>query len=422
MAAETHYTANTGLVTINVANSSLSGGTIGTNIFSVITGASSGTLIETVTIKATGSPGQGMVRLFTYNGTTQFLLKEIVVDPILQSTKDVAFEKTIELNYVLQSGFQLLASTQNADTFNIIAQGLDISYFTAYVRPESTNYITNVGMASITVGTSSMTGTGSTLLTSATSGANGTIIESLTIKAQADTLSNGIIRIFIYNGTTYYLLSEVFIPFYQTGNSSIYQTFEKKIIFSNKIKLKAGYSLYVSTQNSDAFNILAEGMNWSYPPSTQFTNYTSATTSGNTTEHILHAYQIPAGFIETGNLLRVYGMATYTINHGKAFRIYINTSNSLTGATQIGTYDAFNTPADNIGRLYPVISDTVLECYGSTTFIFPNTRNEYTGTTQVSGNITVPSLSAGFWLLISGQNASVTDTTTLVWSMVEKLF
>jgi hypothetical protein len=52
MAAETQYTANTGMVKISTANSNLDGsGTLGT----VLTGASNGTLIKTVTVKATSN-------------------------------------------------------------------------------------------------------------------------------------------------------------------------------------------------------------------------------------------------------------------------------------------------------------------------------------------------------------------------------
>src|SRR4051812_14982104 len=122
MAAETQYTANTGLVQFAHANTSLTGGTVGTDIFTVITGASNGTLIKTVTIKSTTTPTQGMVRLFIYDGTNKRLYMEIEVDPIKQAATDPSFSKTVVLDFVLKSGYSLLASAQVADTFNVIAE------------------------------------------------------------------------------------------------------------------------------------------------------------------------------------------------------------------------------------------------------------------------------------------------------------
>ena len=63
MAAETQYTPNTGLATINTANSNVDGsGTLGT----VLTADANkkGTFIKSVTVKASTDTAQGMVRLF----------------------------------------------------------------------------------------------------------------------------------------------------------------------------------------------------------------------------------------------------------------------------------------------------------------------------------------------------------------------
>ncbi len=81
MAAETQYTAKTGLAQISVANSSLSGAgniiypTTSYNTWSVLTGSTNGTLIKSVTCKATGIPSQGMIRLWIYFASTYTLLK-----------------------------------------------------------------------------------------------------------------------------------------------------------------------------------------------------------------------------------------------------------------------------------------------------------------------------------------------------------
>src|ERR1019366_5342436 len=131
-----------------------------------------------------------------------------------------------------------------------------------------------------------------TLLLTATTGKSGTVIESISIKATSATSSNGIIRFFIYKESTYYLFTEVFVPY--SSQSGTYQSFEHKIVFPEKFQLNNGYSLYVSTQNSDSFHVVANAMDWGYAGGPSV-NYTPATISSSTTETILHAYQIPAG-------------------------------------------------------------------------------------------------------------------------------
>src|SRR5438876_10509487 len=109
MAAETQYTANTGMATINSANAALDGsGTLGTTIWDVITGASKGTLIKTVTVKAqVTTTVEGMVRLFVYDGTNTKLIAEIEVPALAKSATNPAFEATIALNFTLKTGWKL---------------------------------------------------------------------------------------------------------------------------------------------------------------------------------------------------------------------------------------------------------------------------------------------------------------------------
>ena len=115
------------MVRISTANAGLDGsGTVGT----VITGASNGTLIQTVIIKASGAHvTRGMVRLFINNGSsTTNLLQEVEIPTIYPSGIDHSFETTINLNYNLKSGYRLYASTENAETFDVTAIGLDYAY------------------------------------------------------------------------------------------------------------------------------------------------------------------------------------------------------------------------------------------------------------------------------------------------------
>ncbi|MFL5752307.1 MAG: hypothetical protein ACJ76F_02785 [Bacteroidia bacterium] len=426
MAAETQYTANTGIATINVANTSLSGTgniinpTASYNCWSVLTGASNGTLIKTVTIKAQGSPSQGMIRLWIYNGTNHRLLMEIPVDPTLQSVSDASFEKTIVLNYKLQSTYQLIASTQVADTFNIVAEGLDFAYFTSYVRPESTNYTANTGVAVLATGNTSTapaaSGTVVKVIDATTTG-NGTAIESITIKATADISTNCLVRFFVLHSSTYYLLTEVFIP--TSDSNGTFPSFEHKIVFPDKFQLKANDSIYATTTRDAAFHIVAEGLDWTYP-STTMSNFTPASVGAVTTEAIVHSLQVPAYMFATGDLLEVYASLVINNNaNSKTFKIYINTTSSLGGATLLATYTGTTVIADNFSRTMPVISNTALESYGGATTSF---ANQYTGNAGTSANITVPSLSAGFYIIISGQKpTSSADTVTVRWSSVTKV-
>lgn len=119
------YTANTGTATLSAANSNLDGtGTLET----VLTGASSGTLVRKVTVKATGNTTAGIVRFFVTGGGATKLLIEIPVSAVTKSGTDNAFSATADLRYELQSGYLLKASTQNAEAFTVIAEGLDWTY------------------------------------------------------------------------------------------------------------------------------------------------------------------------------------------------------------------------------------------------------------------------------------------------------
>jgi hypothetical protein len=269
MAAETQYTANTGIVTISMSNSNRDGtGTLGT----VLTAGSNGTLIKTVTVKAVGSTGtsQGMIRLFIYDGTNTRLLKEIEVPPTTVNTTtgtDPTFETTIELNYKLKASWVLKASTQAGDSFNIIAEGLDWTYYSTSVRPESTNYTANTGMALISTANTALDGSG-TLGTVLTAGAvaagwKGTCIESIYITGVSTSITHGMVRLFLYNGSSNFLFTEVFVNPITPGGT--YTAFNHKISFPNKFQLQAGYILKASTQNGENFSVIAEGMDWKYP-------------------------------------------------------------------------------------------------------------------------------------------------------------
>lgn len=109
---------------VSTANTNLDGtGTIAT----IVTAGSAGSLIELVRVKAVVTTTAGMVRLFIHDGSNARLYKEIAVTAITPSGTVQSFEAEYEPTtpLVLQSGYSLRASTNNAETFNIIATGGD---------------------------------------------------------------------------------------------------------------------------------------------------------------------------------------------------------------------------------------------------------------------------------------------------------
>lgn len=119
------YTANTGTTVISTANTNLDGtGTLGT----VLTASLNGTLIKTVFIKATGNTTRGMVRLFITGGGNTRLLAEVQVPAVTKSAIDNSFSAVLNINYDLKSGYILKASTENAESFALTAEGLDWTY------------------------------------------------------------------------------------------------------------------------------------------------------------------------------------------------------------------------------------------------------------------------------------------------------
>ena len=117
-AAQYASTVQTAQAQISTANANRNGtGTIGT----VITGATNGTRVDDISIVATGTTTAGVVRLFISDGTNVRLWQEILVSAVTPSTTVQVWSYTL-LNQalILKSGWSLQASTNNAETFNVI--------------------------------------------------------------------------------------------------------------------------------------------------------------------------------------------------------------------------------------------------------------------------------------------------------------
>lgn len=122
----TQFTANTGLCLSKVANTGLDGG--GT-LVSLVTAASNGTYVKSVTVKIETAVSQGMLRFFIYDGTNTRLLLEIKVDPSVKSTATfLGYSRLFPLNYMLKSGDILKVGTEVGNTFAVTAEAYDWTY------------------------------------------------------------------------------------------------------------------------------------------------------------------------------------------------------------------------------------------------------------------------------------------------------
>lgn len=265
MAEETQYTAKLGQDTLSTANSNLDGS--GT-LVSVALASLNGAIVKAVTITALGSCSQGMIRLFVYNGSnTTILIGEIEVPAVTRSSREKGFSIVVPMNLNLKSGYYLKASTQNADSFNILGEFLFWEYYSSSVRTDTTKYTSNTGSVTISTANSNTDGTGTMglVLTAGSSATyKGTKINSITIQAIGST-TPGIVRIFVKNSalTKSSLIKEVLIP-YRTPSSSL-MAFSETIYFGDDgFDLKSDQKIYASTENAESFVITADAEDWNY--------------------------------------------------------------------------------------------------------------------------------------------------------------
>lgn len=115
-----------GIAQIATANTNRDGtGTIGT----VLTAGTYGTRVHRIIIKATGTTTAGMIRVFIHDGTNYRLYREIAVTAATPSGTVMAFEYILDLQnedaIILPTAYSIRASTHNAETFNVFAEGGD---------------------------------------------------------------------------------------------------------------------------------------------------------------------------------------------------------------------------------------------------------------------------------------------------------
>lgn len=88
-----------------------------------------GRLIEKIVVQATATTTAGTVRLFVHNGANYRLWREVAVTAITASASVSAFRfaEVLDVPLILPSGHKLAASSHNAETFEVWAQGADLT-------------------------------------------------------------------------------------------------------------------------------------------------------------------------------------------------------------------------------------------------------------------------------------------------------
>lgn len=131
MANQAQYvgTPKVGVGQVSTANTARDGsGTIAT----IFTAGTNGSRIDAINLKAVATTTAGMIRLFIHDGTNARLLTEVPVTALTPSGTLPAWEAQLTtsitpemLPVILPTGYSLRASTNNAETFNVIAVGGD---------------------------------------------------------------------------------------------------------------------------------------------------------------------------------------------------------------------------------------------------------------------------------------------------------
>lgn len=113
---------------LSTANTNRDGtGTPGTQIIDVVVGPANGCIIEEVTMAATGTTTAGMLRVFIYDGTNTRLEREVTVEAITPSGTTRSFQKSFRpTGLKLTSGQKLQMSTNNAETFHVVATVIEL--------------------------------------------------------------------------------------------------------------------------------------------------------------------------------------------------------------------------------------------------------------------------------------------------------
>ena len=266
MAEETHYKGNMGVVTISTANSNLDG--TGT-VEQLISGASNGTYIKRLIIKAQGDTTLGMIRVFfSKTGTKKRLFLEVPVPEVNRDSDTPTFEAVIWLGMRLEPENYLYVSTENAESFNVFAEGLHWSYYATSVRQDTTQLTAVNGLVNSIAANTSLSGSGShTEIYAAGSSAEfkGSSVKTITIKADGTISNENMVRLFYGDGSNKYLFKEIIMPKTPYPAASLDPPYIEEVIeFEDDFDIPADKSIYATIQSNDDFVITTEGTDWNY--------------------------------------------------------------------------------------------------------------------------------------------------------------
>lgn len=119
-------------------------------------------------------------------------------------------------------------------------------------------FATTPRVASVNVATANTardgTGTIGTLITGVTAG---TRVAEIVVKAVGTTTA-GMVRVFLYDGTTYYLFDEISVAAVASPGAST-QTTRVSTTYTNLVLPSSSWSVRVSTHNAESINVTALG-------------------------------------------------------------------------------------------------------------------------------------------------------------------
>jgi copper(I)-binding protein len=127
MAAEPAFAVTPRIATVNIATANANRDGTGT-VATLITGASTGTRIAEIVIKARVTTTAGQVRVFLHDGTNFFAFDEIAVAAAaVSSTVQGARVSTTYSNLVLpNASWSVRVSTDKAESIDVTALGADL--------------------------------------------------------------------------------------------------------------------------------------------------------------------------------------------------------------------------------------------------------------------------------------------------------
>ena len=94
-------------------------------IVDILTGGSNGSRVDKVRVQASGATTAGAVRLYIYDGTNTYLIREMIVAAVTPSTTVEAWSGEVDLDGLVlpTNAWKLRASTHNAEAFKVFAKG-----------------------------------------------------------------------------------------------------------------------------------------------------------------------------------------------------------------------------------------------------------------------------------------------------------